>query len=366
MPPEDQFSQVQLDSQYATAPAPVCSIWRMSPGFDVPKLGWSTKQERTKEQRRFAKTRLTTRGEFESVFEAVKNWGRWGAEDELGTLNLINDTDVRDAAALVRSGRRVSMAAPIDTDAGPDNPRPALFHVTRGHDIPLDSGAMTITQDFLGIDYHGDVFTHVDALSHIGYRGQAYGGRPTGRVYTSAGAESLDITTRATGVVGRGVLLDLPRLRGVKWLEPREEVSADELDAAAAYQQVSLVKGDILVFRTGHYRRRLERGPWDNGPAGEGRAGLALDAIPWMHKHGIAAFLADGDGETIPSRVDGIPLPIHVLQIAAMGMCTGDNLQLEDLAAACEIESRWEFLVVGVPLLFPRASGSPWNPVAIF
>jgi kynurenine formamidase len=166
--------------------------------------------------------------------------------------------------------------------------------------------------------------------------------------------------------VGRGVLLDIPRLRGTKWLDPGEAVTRVDLEECVADQGVSIGEGDILVLRTGHHARRLELGPWDNGPAGEGKAGLHVDAIPWMHEKRIAAFLPDGDGETVPSVVDGIDYPIHPLQVVAMGMLVSDSLQFEDLARACEEEGRYEFMVVGLPLVLGGGTGSPWNPIAIF
>jgi len=133
-------------------------------------------------------------------------------------------------------------------------------------------------------------------------------------------------------------------------------------------QGVEIGEGDFLVFRTGHHRRRLELGPWDNSPPprGEGKAGLHVDTIPWMHERRIAAFLPDGDGETVPSVVDGITYPIHPLQVAAMGMLVADSLQFEELAPACEEEGRYDFMVVGLPLRLPGGTGSPWNPIAIF
>ncbi len=120
------------------------------------------------------------------------------------------------------------------------------------------------------------------------------------------------------------------------------------------------------MFRTGHHRRRLALGPWDNGPAGEGKAGLHVDTIRWMHERRVSAFLPDGDGETVPGSVDGIAYPIHPLQLVAMGMLTADSLQLEDVAQACEAEDRLEFMVVGLPLRIVGGTGSPWNPIAIF
>ena len=308
-----------------------------------------------------------TLAEFDEIFESVKNWGRWGADDELGTLNFITPAMVRAAAGLVTSGRQVTMSIPMNKAAGPDNPSPVVHHVVQGHDIDVGSGTVTFATDFLGIAFHGDCHTHMDALCHIAYQGRVYNGRPAQQVMTSVGATGLDVTSYSRGLVGRGVLLDVPRFRGVRWLEPGEAVNRAELEAIERAEGVHLGEGDILVFRTGHHRRRLELGAWSNDypPAGEGKAGLHVDTIPWMHERRIAAFLPDGDGETIPSNVERIRYPIHPLQVTAMGMFAADSLQLEDLAAACEEEGRFEFMVAGLPLRLPGATGSPWNPIAI-
>ena len=306
--------------------------------------------------------------EFDRIFESVKNWGRWGPDDELGTLNLITPERVRAAAALVRSGRRVSMEIPINTVAGPDNPNQAIHMVTQGHDIDIGSGGLRFGLDFLGMACHGDCHTHVDALNHISYHGLTYNGKVATDVLTTKGGTSLgiDVIAGHGGVVGRGVLLDIPRFRGVKWLEPGEAVTRAELEACEQAEGVHVGEGDIFVYRTGHHRRRLELGAWDNGTTGEGKAGLHVDTVPWMHERGVAAFLPDGDGEAIPSCVDGMTYPLHPLQIVAMGMLTADSLQFEDLARACEEEGRFEFMVVGLPLRLPGGTGSPWNPIAIF
>jgi kynurenine formamidase len=311
---------------------------------------------------------LVSMDDFDAIFESVKNWGRWGSDDQLGTLNYITPERVRDAAGLVRSGRRVSMEIPINTVAGPDNPNPAIHFVTQGHDIEIHSSGLRFGLDFLGMACHGDCHTHVDALCHISYKGQTYNGKPALEVLTSKGATTLDIANYGTGLVGRGVLLDIPRFRGVKWLEPGEAVVRAELEACELAQGVEIGEGDIFVFRTGHHRRRLELGPWDNGypPTGQGKAGLHVDTVPWMHERRIAAFLPDGDGEAVPSTVEGMLYPIHPLQIVAMGMLASDSLQFEDLARACEEEGRWEFMVIGLPLRLPGGTGSPWNPIAIF
>jgi kynurenine formamidase len=306
--------------------------------------------------------------EFDDIFESVKNWGRWGPDDRRGTLNYITPAMVAAGAGLVSSGRQVTMAIPMNTRAGPDNPQPVLHHVVQGHDIDIGSSGVTFATDYLGIAFHGDCHTHMDALCHIAYKGKVYNDRPALEVMTSVGATSLDVDTYGNGLVGRGVLLDVPRYRGVKWLEPGEAVTRAELEAIEEAEGVRLGEGDILVFRTGHHRRRMELGAWscDYPPAGQGKAGLHVDTIGWMHDRRIAAFLPDGDGETVPSNVEGILYPIHPLQITAMGMLAADSLQLEDLAVACAEEGRFEFMVVGLPLRLPGATGSPWNPIAIF
>jgi kynurenine formamidase len=260
------------------------------------------------------------------------------------------------------------MAIPINKESGPDNPVQAMLLVIQGHDIPVDESKVRFGLDWLGIAAHGDCHTHVDALCHISYDGLTYNGRPATEVLRSNGAVEQDIAACATGIVGRGVLLDIPKYRGIKWLEPGEAVGRTELEKCAAAENVEIREGDILVFRTGHHRRRLELGPWDNNPppSGEGKAGLHVDTIPWMHEKRIAAFLPDGDGEAVPSVVDGITYPIHPLQVAAMGMLVSDSLQFEELVGACEEEQRYEFMTVGLPLRIPGGTGSPWNPIAIF
>lgn len=304
--------------------------------------------------------------DFEQVFESVKNWGRWGPDDELGTLNYVTPEKVRAAASLVRSGRRVSMAIPINKQAGPDNPQPASLFVTQAHDVPVDDSKVRFGMDWLGMASHGDCHTHVDALCHISYDGLTYNGRSASEVLLSNGAAAQDLAAYHEGVVGRGVLVDVAGCRGVKWLEPGEAVTREELERCLERQGVELGEGDLLVLRTGHHLRRIELGPWDNSPDGEGKAGLHVDVIPWMHERRIAGFLPDGDGETVPSVVDGITYPIHPLQVVAMGMLVSDSLQFEELVRVCEQEGRYEFMVVGLPLRLPGATGSPWNPIAIF
>ena len=256
------------------------------------------------------------------------------------------------------------MAIPINKAASADNPRPAIHYMVQSFDTG-DSAEPQFSTDYLASEFHGDCHTHIDALCHVAFQGKLYNGKSS-KAITSRGASIQDICAYANGIIGRGVLLDIPRLRGVKWLEPGVAVTTAELLAAEKAQGVTLGKGDIFVFRTGHHRRRLELGSWNNGYDGEGKAGLHVEAMRLLHERKVAAFFPDGDGETVPANVEGVLYPIHALQIASMGMVCADSLQLEDVAKICEEEGRWEFLVVAAPLRLPGGTGSLFNPLAIF
>jgi len=301
--------------------------------------------------------------QFDALFEEIKNWGRWGPDDQRGTLNYLTPDKVVGAARSVVSGRTVTLSLPINTTAGPDTPAPALHYMVIAHDMPIGDGEGRFATDFLGIDFHGESQSHVDSLCHVSYRGRLYNDQPVGKVTTQGGAVH-SVDEYRNGVVGRGVMIDIPRLRGVEWLEPGEWVTAEEIEAAERAQGVRIEEGDIFVFRTGQHRRRLALGPWDNNVVG--RAGLHPTALRLLASRRVAAFAADGDGETIPSPVDGVSYPMHPLQITAMGLCAFDNLQFEDLAAACEEEGRWIFLFSAGPLRIEGGTGSPVNPIAVF
>jgi len=301
--------------------------------------------------------------EFDSLYDEVSNWGRWGPEDERGTLNFLTPPMVAKASKLVRTGTTVSMARPIDTIASADNPSPAIHHMTRGYDIGTGEPDVQFTADYLGCACHGCAHSHFDALCHVAYRGKLYNGRPLSTV-SSQGATSMDITKYSHGIVGRGVLLDIPRFRNVRWLEPGDAVNAEELEAVERFEGVSLGEGDIFVFRVGHYKRRLELGAWDVEV--EGRAGLHPTAMKLLRERKIAAFFPDGDGEVVPSPVESITAPVHALQIASMGLACADSLQLEELAQECERQKRWEFMAVVSTLRLQGGTGSLVNPVAIF
>ena len=217
-------------------------------------------------------------------------------------------------------------------------------------------------KDYVGLDYHNDGHTHIDALCHVAYRGVLYNDRPEDAI-TERGANVNAIEALKDGLVGRGVLLDVPRLRRVPWLEPGEHIFAEDLEAAERQQGVTVREGDILLVRTGHPRRLDEVGPW-NTP--EAKAGLHTTAMTFVGARGVSVLGSDGNNDTAPSRTEAVDFPIHVLAITAMGIHLLDYLQFEDLRTQCERAGRWEFLFVTAPLRIVGGTGSPLNPVAIF
>lgn len=302
-----------------------------------------------------------TAAEFAALFESVSTWGRWGPEDELGALNQITPQHVVAAARLVRSGVVVSLSLPLNTTRAPDCPTPAQFRMTQAHDADVGLGAMGFAKDFIGVDYHSDGHTHIDALCHVAYEGRLYNDVEAGSVTADgAAAEAIDVVK--DGLLGRGVLLDVPRLRGVQWLEPGEHVMRAELEAAERAQGVEIGEGDILLVRTGHPRRLAEHGPWDTASL---KAGLHPTVMPLLAERGVVALGCDGNSDTAPSSTEGVAFPIHVLALNAMGVLLLDYLDLEELRGACEAAGRWEFLCVTAPLRVDGGTGSPVNPLAI-
>jgi kynurenine formamidase len=302
-----------------------------------------------------------TAAEFRALFDSVRSWGRWGSDDELGALNLLSADRVAAAAGLVRSGRAVSLSLPLGTTRAPDRPVAAEFRMTQRNDTDVRVGPVGFAKDFVGVDYHSDGHTHIDALCHVAYEGALYNGVPANSVTAEgAGAEAIELLRN--GLVGRGVLLDIPRLREVPWLEPGEHVFRDDLEAAAREQAVAIQEGDILLVRTGHSRRLAELGSWDTVSR---KAGLHPLAMTLLAERGVVALGCDGNSDTAPSTTEGISFPIHALALNAMGVLLLDYLQFEDVAAACEETGRWEFLFVTAPLRILGGTGSPVNPLAI-
>ena len=303
-----------------------------------------------------------TGAEFRELFDSVSNWGRWNDDVERGALNYLTPDRTAAAARLVQSGVRVTLSQPVRTEARIDVPEPADHHMTMLTDVDIGSGSVRFTKDYIGVDYHNDGHSHIDALCHVAFDGSFFDGKPEASV-TERGAQADSIDVLKDGLVGRAVLLDVPRSRGVRWLEPGEHVFREDLEAAERNQGVTVGTGDILLVRTGHARRLTELGPWDTP---EAKAGLHPTATVFLADRRIAALGSDGNNDTAPSTTERVGFPIHVLALTAMGVHLLDYLQLEDVARHCEAVGRWEFLFVAAPLRIVQGTGSPVNPTAVF
>ncbi|MDQ0584750.1 cyclase family protein [Streptomyces rishiriensis] len=299
--------------------------------------------------------------DFRRLYRRLRDTSPGGAARR-GALDTITGEHVRAAVREVRSGRTVSLASPVNTRTAPDDPEPAEHRLTSPVGGRPRGSGLEFARDRFAMNVHGDVDSHLDALCHVVYDGTLHGGVPAGDVLSPKGASALSVDLARDGIVGRGVLLDIPRLHGVPWLEPGAQVAAEDLAAAEERQGVRVGRGDILLVRVGHRLRREELGPWDVAGA---RAGLHPTAMEFLAEREAAVLGGDGNNDSAPSAVHGVAFPVHVLGIHAMGLHLLDYLRFEDLAPLCAREGRWSFLCVIAPLRLPAATGSPVNPLAI-
>jgi kynurenine formamidase len=290
-----------------------------------------------------------------ALHQQLSNWGRWGEDDQLGALNFITPDHVASAAAGIRSGRTVSCARPLPTQAAADNPMPVAHHM-------IGTSTEGYGADYFAIAPHGYATSHLDALCHIFHEGRIFNGYPTDTV-TAHGATKLGIHHLRSGVVTRGVLIDVPAVRDVEALEPGAPIFPEDLEAAERMAGVTVGCGDALLVRTGRWGWRSRYGPW---APHEGMAGLDASCLAWLHDREVAVLGSDGVSDVLPSRVDGVGMPVHTVAMVAMGVHLLDNLDLDDLSRACVEEGRWAFFLTVAPLVLHRGTASPVNPIAVF
>jgi kynurenine formamidase len=304
------------------------------------------------------------------------NWGRWGPDDQLGTLNHIQPHDIVAAAALVRSGKVFSLAIPVG-DSGPQTGGFGRFNPI--HLMIRDGNAAvtgTVVRDFYGgRDRHirgtDDLLilplqsgTQWDALAHIIFEGKIYNGYDATSV-GSKGAILDDIAVASERIVGRGVLLDVPRARGVPWLEPGDQIHVEDLEACLRLEDVTVGRGDILLIRTGQMAQCHDAGSWGSY-AGGAAPGLALDTATWIFDREIAAVATDTWGmEVLPNETPDVFQPLHIILLVHAGLMVGEIFDLEGLAEDCATDGRYEFLFSAPPLPITGGVGSPVNPLAI-
>jgi kynurenine formamidase len=268
------------------------------------------------------------------------------------------------AAAEVRHGVTVSLGHDLRTRPTGEQPVPATHHMLASGDALGASGVpgYEATRDYVGLEVHGLGTTHLDALCHMFVDGRMYNDRPASDV-SSTGARSNSVMSVANGIVGRGVLLDIPALRGVAALGAEDRVRAADLDAAARRQGVAIGTGDLVVVCTGRDARR-KSGALD--PFGQGLAGLDASCLDWLHTHDVALLAGDGISDPMPAQPDPRwPFPIHQIAITALGMHLVDNCRLDELVETCSRLGQWSFLLTICPLRIPGGTGCPVNPVAV-
>ena len=290
--------------------------------------------------------------EFDQMFNQVKNWGRWGSDDQLGAANLITDTKRKQALGLAKNGLVVPLGHSPLTEAAPDNGNPFEHTMNRG-----------LTTDTYRVSYHGYAHSHIDALCHFLYKNQTYNGYAREDVLSDKGCMKLSIDKLRNGIVTRGVLLDIARLKGLPYLEPGTPVFQEDIEAWEKKAGVKVSPGDAIFLRTGRWARRAKLGPWN---VGQNEAGYHASIAPWLKARGVSFLASDDAQDVTPALVEGINLPVHTLAIAALGIDIMDNMDSEAVAETAARLNRWEFLLTVAPVPVTGGTGFPANPLAIF
>ncbi|MFJ1594055.1 cyclase family protein [Kitasatospora albolonga] len=302
--------------------------------------------------------------EFHEIAKRVNNWGRWGEDDERGTLNLITDAVVREAVATVRTGRRTALALPLRQGGVQSGLIPGridpLHTMVQINQEMFGPGAVATSDDTVTMGLQAA--THWDALTHVSHSGRIYNGRPADTITAHDGARFSSIAT-VGHLVSRGVLLDVARARDVDRLAGGHAVTPEDLDAAEEFGGVRVRAGDIVLVRTGQVRVLLAG---DRHAYGHPSPGLSVRTPEWFHARDVAAVANDTlTFEVFPPEIEGLWMPVHALHLVEMGMLQGQNWDLEALSTACAEEGRYAFLLTAAPEPFTGATGSPVAPVAV-
>jgi hypothetical protein len=299
----------------------------------------------------------------DSLLRDNNNWGRWGDDDDHGTLNLLTEERCRQAATLVAGGERTSLGRVLEVNPTAHNPRPVVHMMTELH-ADSTPRARGTASDWFGMGCHGFATTHLDAFCHQSWRGQMYNGNPTNFVTARAGTRFGGVDAAAEGVFARGVFLDVPRLRQVDWLEPGDQIEPGELDDCLQAAKLTLRSGDVVIVSTGRDARAVDHGELD--PIRDGNPGLSSTVAGWLAKRQPALLVTDVQCDTMIAGDLPHPMPLHVICLVGLGIHIVDNARLDQLATACLQRGRAEFaFTMTVPRL-PRATGAPVNPLVLW
>jgi kynurenine formamidase len=301
-----------------------------------------------------SRARDLTDAELEAMFRRCSNTGKWGANDELGTLNYITPAKRIAAARLVKTGEVVSVGRDLSPRQSKTNGQPVV------HTMAVDANGPAATDSF-SIASHGMVVTHMDALCHFSWKDQLYNGRRRSETLTSSGARWGSIYAQRQGIFTRGVLLDVAAARGVNWYQPDEYVTAADFEAAEKRQGVRVASGDAIFLRTGMERMEAELGEQDIYP----RAGMHAECAEWMHTRQVSLYGGDCI-EKLPYPSESLTSAVHMIVLASMGLPILDWPALTELASTCERLKRWDYLLTTAPLRLPGGTASPINPLCLF
>ena len=298
-----------------------------------------------------------TKAEYERWKTELSNWGRWGKEDQLGAINLITPAKRKQAAGLVKDGVSVSLAGDVNTERAADNAQPYQHVMTQ-------AGAGGAA-DSLSVSFHGYAHTHIDAFAHRFFDGKMYNGFSFEEVTTEGGAKKNSIYNLHNGVVTRGILIDIPRLKSVPYLEPGARIFIEDLEAWEKQAGVKVSAGDAIFIRTGRWTRRAKLGPWN---AGRETAGLDASVLPWLKRRDVAVLGSESAQDATPpppgAEIGGLAL--HDFALIMLGIHLMDDTNLDAVAEVAAARKRWEFMVVVGPLPVTNGTGSPVNPIAVF
>jgi kynurenine formamidase len=300
---------------------------------------------------------LISASEYERWQADLSNWGRWGPDDELGALNLITPAKRLEAAALVQEGITVSLARTAQTEESADNPCPVQWEMVNAS--PRGASDRVAYRCI-----HGLGSTHIDGFAHRFFGGKMWNGYPIADLVTmEGGAQKNAVLTMKDGIVTRGVLYDIPRLKGVPYLEPGTRITVADLEAWEAQTGVRVGSGDAMLLRWGRWARREVVGPFDTWAEA---AGFDNSVIPWLRARDIAVLGWETPGYTPRPEGDLPTLALHDFALTMLGVHLLDRADLEALSEMAAAQGRWEFMLTIAPLPIPNGTGSPVNPIAVF
>lgn len=302
-------------------------------------------------------------------FDSLSNWGRWGDEDQLGTLNFMTPKTVRRAVSLIQEGHHISCERTIQFENTVDSITPPVHFMIESGEGWATGDKVTNrvaegASDFFGMAYHGYTITHIDSLCHFFWQGKMYNNRPAHLVSTNHGATVESVEVAGSGILGRGVLVDVPMIRNTDWVERGEGVMPEDILAAEQRCGFTIEEGDILLVRTGNLHRRNLEGPVD--PNKYGSPACQAACLPLFHDRKIAVLGTDTGNDVLPAHYTNVAYPIHQVGLVKMGLWILDNADLEELSKTCTAKGRWTFMLNIAPLKLSNSTGSPVNPVAIF